>query len=455
MKDLAGYNANRKVFDNKDDITSEIEGSRLVGDLPFLQKAVVVDILNDVEGLDSDKREEILSEIADPETFLRAPNNSIIGRITTRNQDLFDSTPRIFWPYNSQDAEPIMPGEEVFVFFVDQISSDQIGYWWKRVTQPRDSEEPNFTHPDRKLRYYENLGTSERFNNAAAEEKPGFDNGVFFKEERTLSGNDAYNKIQKNSLVKDQVVNEPVARFKKRPGDKVLQGSNASRIVLGLDRVGPVADPVRPETPAIDIVVGYGLPGTPTAPKTVQNTKNQLEVNKTPEKTNESSNPREGDPDFENDKTRLYASAKTNIDQHLNIQIQGIVPSLPDSAALAGKSDQIRFVAREDVKITVGNTALVIDQQGAVTIVSDNISLGSANTQLGVARQTDEVLIDGQSDTQFVQYLSSVYSILTAMGTALNGLGVPGLTPAQQGVPAPPATAKGKIITSSKTVKSD
>ena len=149
--ELNGFNGSRRIFEEGTDISEEIEGQRAITPPPIFQIAVVVDVLNDPKSLTNDEIIELETESATPELCRRAPNNSIIARVITRNQDRFDSSSRIFFPVDIYAAEPIKPGEQVFIFFVDPIINDQIGYWWKRVPQPIDTEDLNFTHADRRF----------------------------------------------------------------------------------------------------------------------------------------------------------------------------------------------------------------------------------------------------------------------------------------------------------------
>ena len=268
------------------------------------------------------------------------PMNSIAGRTITRNQDLYDSSPRIFFPVNVFDAEPVKPGEQVFVFFVDQAANDQIGYWWRRVPQPMDTDDLSFTHADRK--YQSNEGSTATDKLAGKTQgPPSFINGGEQEEQHTLAGANAYEEINDNAQANAQIVKEATARFTKRPGDKTIMGSNGSRIVLGMDRAAPApasADtPVRPNSATMDFVVGAGRAGTPTAPTTVVNSRGEEEVDKNPQTPD---NPLEGDPDMMNDPSRIYLSESTDVDVNFVVNIPGIPPAIGAAPAFVAKSGQ-------------------------------------------------------------------------------------------------------------------
>lgn len=450
---LNGFNGVRKVLDNEADISEEIEGQRGTLAPPVLYVAVVTDVLVNPKTLDEDSILRLESETSTPELVRRAPRNSILGRIITRNQDHFDSSPRVLFPMNVYDAEPVKPGEQVFVFFVDYIVNDQIAYWWRRVPQPIDTDDLNFTHSDRKYQNNDGLSTRDKFMGETPP-LPDFINGGDDEEQHTLSDTDAYSKINSDAIANSMIIKEPVPRFTKRPGDKVIQGSNGARMVFGMDRTGPATDIPIAKSPTIDLVVGYGLEDTPTAPSTVENSRGDLETDKTPEKRQAEENSREGDPDFANDKTRVYMSAKTSIDDNMEFDINGVARTEGEVAALAARSNQVRIDARDDLKLRSGDTAFVMNSDGSIRIIGGTtVNLGSADPTNGVARLTDEITIDATSDVDFITYMTAVFNILTAMGAAFKGLGVAGMSPSDFDVSGPPTIIKGTITTASDKVK--
>ena len=148
---------------------------------------------------------------------------------------------------------------------------------------------------------------------------------------------------------------------------------------------------------AIDIVVGRGRKET-TAPfghdpsKLNENNLGKRpatysyleheETNKAPERTDlKASNPNEGNPDFINDLSRIYLSMKSRIDLDLgideNISLSNVygksedILSESDKPAILLRTDQARIMAREDLKITVGEggAAVVIKASGDIIFI--------------------------------------------------------------------------------------
>ena len=183
-------------------------------------------------------------------------------------------------------------------------------------------------------------------------------------------------------------VPEVVPRFKKRPADLAIQGSNNTLISLGTDRGFKKEDSIDPTTPSsafdspeayrgtIDIVTGRGryipkvasdaevIGNKPlrTAPPTIMNEYGDMEVDKDPiaNEIADAENRSEGDPDFGFDASRIYISSKTKIDENFSLsehysQIPAVlgageaVPENVEAAAIAIKSDEIRIIARKHV----------------------------------------------------------------------------------------------------------
>jgi len=250
-----------------------------------------------------------------------------------------------------------------------------------------------------------------------------------------IDGGSAFEYIITNSnSYQTQFTSEPVPRFSKRSPDFTLQGSNNTLICLGEDRgrnsaltegntipVKVAGDPDLYGRGAIDIVAGRSVLIAPlaanetvrdalvadtisetsaaltldpaagftaealdvktmlTLPAAVgKNARDKSEIDKTPDVTESSkdgSNPAEGDPDFINDLSRIYISMKTNVDENFEIETKdtAMVKSDGDVPGIVIKSDQVRIIAREDVKFMVGpaddGAAIVLKADGNIVFI--------------------------------------------------------------------------------------
>ena len=302
-------------------------------------------------------------------------------------------------------------------------------------------------------------------------EAPGFENGQGHPSAFTLTEEDpenpiTYKQIFTGSMANRAITLEPVPRFTKRPGDLALQGSNNTLICLGEDRGYPANallgtknsnanfdepaidelisgmdtfipyltdEATRVGRGTIDIVAGRGYRDI-TEPLTISNTRKFDEVNKNPvnwkeeSKNNQTANPREGDPDFKSDKSRVYVSMKTSGDTNLGLTSGfsgegGVVQPVPDKPYVILKSDEVRIVAREGgsirlVKEGPGNPApcaINMLADGKLCIEADKIYLGSSGLPAVYEAQP---VVRGQV------LHDALMALAMALGTAVNGFGV-------------------------------
>ena len=266
-------------FGAKDDITTP------AGQLRILQRAVVVDTLDNLSNRDKDQLDLLWSSIKPSQinSLEDAPRNSLVVKIVTnglgRETSIDESLDLLFPLFSSHLSLPCKPGEQVWAIYEspESIGTAQ-GYWISRIVSPVDVEDANYTHYDREgnpTSPEENKQFKESADEKEEVKNPGYPNGPVFivadKDGYTLQGADSFEKVVNNSTEKNNFVIEPVPRFTKRPGDLVIQGSNNATIILGTDRGYKETDTIdmsksnaHSEEPlatgkgAIDIVVGRG-----------------------------------------------------------------------------------------------------------------------------------------------------------------------------------------------------
>jgi hypothetical protein len=355
------------------------------------------------------------------------PRNTILGRRIMDREGGLDQA-MFFAPFFPPHLSlPCNPGEHVWALFSEGDNYRQdIGYWFCRITEILTTDDLNHTHPPRSYEpSYSNPDLEDKFefNNGI----PAYDNGVrrmlpgskFIK-----NGNNAYrdlvskenneyvfsftsgissggilgNPIQFNAS--NLKVPTSVPRYKKRPGDIVLEGSNNTLISLGTDRKGPVANftPISilvknnsahlqnenkgniniPSLPtndlpygSIDIVAGRGKT-LETGGYPVVNELGYTELNKSPKFYQKS----EGDPDPINDSSRIRISEKTNVDSVFNLEGFNGQFSFENSAngdpAIVIKTDKLRLIARKDVEILVSNNDSGVSGSYAAIVIKTN-----------------------------------------------------------------------------------
>jgi len=372
--------------------TADIRAARTTGQTPILQRAVVVEIFDNPSALTEEQKQALVGKVNNPEFIDILPVNAILARIVSDSQDSGSSTGIILFPFfSSCMLLPVVPGEHVQVIFPDQShSGNTLGYWMCRVQEQGTVEDVNYSVHDRRfLSNYnpQNRTTSER-GQESSEVTPGFPNGAGTDSTRTLrvTGSNAqnpYDGIVAESTAIRNFTFEPVPRLNKRPGEFVLQGKNNSTIILGEDRTGPVlraTEDAIGTAGSIDMVAGRArkLPDPvssdpeETAPRLIENSRGQREVNKTPYMTEgRQNNPREGDPDLIHDAARLLITMQSEADKNfgltqLSFPEDVLVPIQPKEGTpgtlgksyVVAKADNIRLIARKDDD--VDGTILII-----------------------------------------------------------------------------------------------
>lgn len=364
------------------------------GDLPNFYRYVVLETLFDPSLIDDAKASYIEHTLGvnNVQYIRQAPRNSIVAQ---RIQDgrATAEPPMVLFPFfPPQLAFPCQPGEHVWVMFEASNRRSDLGYWFCRISEPVTVDDVNHTHAPRANDPGMNPGTKDMFDGATPP-TPEFRNGrvdvdtsnsnqrFTVGETSTISGGDekAYEKLITSTDGGKLSHIEAVPRYRKRPGDVALEGTNNALIVLGRDRTGPVAKTKQDQVQGtivdalpdndvplnvdgvgcIDIVAGRGQTDA-TLGKVTQNSLNLNELNKHPK----SVTPAEGDPDIMHDRSRVMVSQLTHSDKNLGIdqyngklKSGGVTGSDKGEGAVIAKSDKVRIVARTDVQLLVTGNA--------------------------------------------------------------------------------------------------
>jgi len=377
---------------------------------PILYRMVVLDVISDPSIIDQTKIDywEAVLRVTNIKFANVLPRNTIIAQKILRGTSEV-SSPMFLLPFfPSHLSLPCKPGEMVWAIFEDPSARiTEMGYWFCRISEPHFIDDVNHTHHPRQFdaslaegtagsfygieRVYENrLGrvgikeSGERFVEPKSEILP-FDeeDGM----ERLLTDTDGGRIMQYES----------VPRFRKRPGDIALEGSNNALIVLGTDRNSSVAgydvDPDIPErglipsqsseelsgyAGSIDIVAGRGtLVETGGKEVTVTEINTGQELKKELGKQPEDLSIGEGDPDFQNDRSRILVSQRTFVDENFFISGHTSQFAIGDSptgdAGVVIKSDKVRIIARSDISLIVQNFELQPASGSRPPVMLDNL----------------------------------------------------------------------------------
>jgi hypothetical protein len=341
----------------------------------------------------------------------KMPRCSLTAVVTSELSAWGLPDPEVFFPLFSHITVPVKPGEKIWVIYekLERGVGLGRGFWITRISSDIRADDINYTHFDRENLYKQvktqsdsPYGSSENQTYFNEQDIYGFPlGGGSNLAANTIPGDAPYTSIVENSLSYiEQFNGEPVPRYSPRVGDFIIQGSNNTLISLGQDRPslsGPEDTSDEKGIGAIDIVVGRGQTDDTSAIADVDlstltdGVRDYSEINKFPSFLDMSSNPGEGNPDFQNDLSRIYMSMKTNADENFSIEVEGMDQSDGESPAIVVKTDQVRLIARQDLKITVGESgtgsAIVMKADGDIVFIPGSegiIKLGGDNADKAI-----------------------------------------------------------------------
>lgn len=309
------------------------------------------------------------------------PKNTVIAQRVLEGTASATEKPMFLFPFFPPALSlPCNPGEHVWVMFEDKINKQaDLGFWMSRIVGPGFVDDVNHTHMPRAMDGSYSPGTKDTFE---GNDKPryGFnlgrvveDGGVVTStvETSTVATEDErfYEKLMTESDAGSMRTYEAVPRFRKRPGDVSLEGSNNTLISMGQHRTGAVASyedddekgkiPSLPETDipgggngSIDIVVGRGQTDR-TLGRVVTNSLQRAEVAKTTRETTLE----EGDPDIDSDRSRVMLTQRSQVDIDLGLDgfngTLGVSDGPDGDGAVVIKTDKVRLIARSDIELLV------------------------------------------------------------------------------------------------------
>lgn len=338
------------------------------------QQAVVREVFFDPTVLDEDRIDELIVKYKLTQlTYIkRLPRMAVLAELV-RDGSGPDQPPQIFFPFFPPHITlPIKAGERIWTF-KEQGKVADYGYWMCRVTEPRDIDDLNITHGDRKIDLSTKPGDPPTFHNGALiEGKSGPESD---SPTASIIGEEKeYEIIIQDSDSGALVEFEAVPRFTPRPGDFALQGTNNARICIGTDRTGAAAefetkasapnrkgkrvkgkpkDDAKGGAATIDFVVGSGQEKSKSKPKKVKNSLQNEEIDKSSDQEGE------GDPDFDNDLSRIYLTMKSAIDDNFKIKTKGVETVVKKGSEAPGvvvKTDYVRIIARKELRFIIQPT---------------------------------------------------------------------------------------------------
>ena len=446
--------ASRLTVNRKDKVLAN-NTQRLANDAAsssLLLRGVVEEVVYDPVKFEVKNFEE---RVESPKLLQTLPVNSLLVRLTSNNSYKSNNKLSICYPLlSSHIMMPVKPGEQVWVI----SDNSDVSYWLSRIPGDRISEDTNFAHVDRKFLSPTKLNTKQKSSQSSDTNKIKIalsNDGSETEDSKSFKEGDGYFEIISKSTT-NNFRQEPVARFKKRPGDLVLQGSNNTLICLGENRgwVGEYGaesnSNVIPKenSGTIDLVVGRGYKDDitetnenskgqapkQTGPRKIINDLGKIESDKNPDANNLEDSPIEGDPDFFLDASRIYLSMKTdpdagfNVLDSLNTPFEGEFIEYSEEPAIALKTNHIRIIARssdeEEGSIRIlkqgsdlsPSCYLNLENDGKIHLSGDKIFLGNGTSTTGEGPGSSEpYLLHSQVKSLFDNILNALNGFATAV----------------------------------------
>lgn len=394
---MSGNTGAKNIVERITTADDTFEKSHRSGIHPLYQRVVVFEVLFDPAALTDGKLDELKSQIRFSSNIRNLPQNTIVGqRINTGATEI--NSLELFFPFFSPHfCLPVKPGEQVWVMFEDGNLSDTQGFWMSRISEIRTVDDVNHTHADRKFDRRASTKTADKVAGGPPL-VPDFNNGLIgsldgvtvnAKGTSSISGGpDAYKNIikGKGGIKPAAAVSvhdfEQVPRLRKRPGDLALQGSNNTLVLLTTDRTGAAAvtkdgTPFkRPDSDQVSasgtVIVSAGRGRKPkTSGSKIKNSLGFDELDKSI--SQEKENLEEGNIDFENDLSVIVVSMNTQADKNFGIKNKKLKDSSKSPApAVIVKSDQVRIIARKDIKFMVKASETTPDEEAAMFVVRAN-----------------------------------------------------------------------------------
>lgn len=391
------------------DIASKFR--QLASPPPTIIQVVVIEVISDPKFIVNDKKKNYWRGVLGVSNMNYAdvlPRNTIIA------QELGGSSkPQFCFPFfPSHLALPSKAGEVIWAMQQNPTAEfSDLMYWMCKVTQPHFVDDVNHTHMPRIHEpSYVPGTTTKSLNDGKPDAWNELRNGpvqilnIDGKAARTTNVPQQYVVSKKDDIFESIVTEtdagkttqyEAVPRFRKRPGDLVLEGTNNTLVVLGTDRSGPIAEyseednqlfienateekykkSLRPKpleedlqgsAGSIDLVVGRGQTektfGKQISTTRIKDSKDNAKGSELKKELDKVVDLQinEGDPDFLNDRSRILLSQRMKVDQKFGLQNYNKKfknPEVKDepngAAAVVIKSDKIKLMARLDMQIVV------------------------------------------------------------------------------------------------------
>ena len=180
-----------------------------------------------------------------------------------------------------------------------------------------------------------------------------------------LESSPAYIKAIAGKGIANSRLSEPMPQFAQSKAEKVIDNGTNASIVVGRDRPASVFS-------------GYGGRGDSGA-GTIDMVSGRMSHK--PSSVNNSNEELRANPDFKLDASRIYISQKTDIDDNFDLA-EGRIGRSTARAGIAMKSDAIRIIGREGIKMTTGTDVKNSTGEDIISVAGIDLIAGNDDSNL-------------------------------------------------------------------------
>lgn len=431
------------------------------------RRGLVIDVITDPSRTDYNREFDQFQRLVTNNKLKAFPRNTAIVKDITRGSARISGREMVCYPFfSSHLSMPLKPGEAVWFIVEDPDNAGELGFWISRICEPSHAEDANFTFFSRS--YVQNpvkpSSTSSKFDEISSPSTSSDQTSQTFS--YLSPTNDPQEMVSLIKYAKKIHRFHPVPRYAKRVGDLVLQGSNNALIMLGEER-GQSAlssddiidsqndNDVKPNSPAIDIVVGRGVSEVTSG----QKIKNEIGIEEIDKRENP---PYEGDANFIDDASRIYLTANSDDVSESWHPDNLLKLRMPTGSFLKGvgsflvaKSDNIRVIGRESGTIQIvkepssnptklNGAAIILLDNGDAKFFANTINMSSYNVD------PDKQLQPFVRYDALTSFLESLLNDISSFCSILETHVTPGF-----GAPSPQITIAAKNLSNSVKLKNE
>lgn len=210
--------------------------------------------------------------------------------------------------------------------------------------------------------------------------------------EDLLSSPDYINNLYGRGIAGSRV-SEPIPQYTQAKVEKVIENGTNAYVVVGKDRPG-------------SIISGYGGRGDSGA-GTIDMVAGRMSHN--PSAVNSRNENLKADPDFKLDASRIYVSQKTDIDDNFDL-VDGKIGRSKSRAGIGIKSDAIRVIGREGIKLVTGTDVKGSHGEDIISVSGIDLIAGNDDGNIQPLVLGDNVNESLEKMADFIDKLAGIVS---------------------------------------------